>query len=63
VRERQPELYGDALHHIYAVTAWQGGEPSNIATTHRIEMVQCERNARARDIVDPDYVSFGGNWR
>src|SRR4051812_35133371 len=25
VRERQPELYGDALHHVYAVTAWQGG--------------------------------------
>src|SRR5207302_11406149 len=24
VREREPRLYGDALHHIYVVTRWRG---------------------------------------
>src|SRR5687767_8307655 len=45
VRERQPERYGDALHHIYAVTAWQGGDP--VRRTYRIAMVQHGRDARA----------------
>src|SRR4051812_4255883 len=34
VRERQPEIYGDALHHLYAVTSWDGGEPANISDEH-----------------------------
>src|SRR5436190_14164225 len=25
VREKQPAIYGDMLHHVYVVTAWQGG--------------------------------------
>jgi 8-oxo-dGTP pyrophosphatase MutT (NUDIX family) len=28
-RERQPERYGDVSHHVYAVTAWEGGHPVN----------------------------------
>ena len=26
VREPRPELYGDALHRVYAVTGWDGDE-------------------------------------
>ena len=25
VREPRPEIYGDALHHVFAVKRWQGG--------------------------------------
>jgi 8-oxo-dGTP diphosphatase len=34
IRERRPDLYGDALHHVYAVTRWQGGEPANVCDEH-----------------------------
>src|SRR3954468_6542467 len=34
VREKQPAIYGDALHHIYAVTGWEGGEPANVCDEH-----------------------------
>ena len=34
VRERQPEIYGDALHHVYAVAGWHGGDPANVCDEH-----------------------------
>ena len=34
VVERQPQIYGDALHHVYAVTAWEGGDPANVCAEH-----------------------------
>src|SRR5213596_2978795 len=34
VEERQPDLYGPAVHHIYAVTDWAGGEPTNASGEH-----------------------------
>ena len=59
VRERQPETYGDALHHIYAVTAWQGGEPSNICDEHtELKWFGIGEMRGLKNIVDPDYVSF-----
>jgi 8-oxo-dGTP diphosphatase len=59
VRERQPETYGDALHHIYAVTAWQGGEPSNICDEHtELKWFSIGEVRDLANIVDPDYVSF-----
>lgn len=33
-RERQPERYGHALHHVYAVTEWEGGDPTNTSSEH-----------------------------
>lgn len=33
-RERQPERHGDALHHVYAVTDWEGGDPANTSSEH-----------------------------
>lgn len=32
-RERQPERYGDSLHHVYAVTEWEGN-PTNNSSEH-----------------------------
>ena len=59
VRERQPEIYGDALHHIYAVTAWQGGEPSNICDEHtELKWFGIGEMRGLKNIVDPDYASI-----
>jgi len=32
--EPRPDLYGEALHHVFAVTAWTGGHPSNVCDEH-----------------------------
>jgi 8-oxo-dGTP diphosphatase len=32
--EPRPDLYGNALHHVFAVTAWDGGQQSNICDEH-----------------------------
>ena len=32
--EPRPDLYGEALHHVFAVTAWTGGQPSNVCDEH-----------------------------
>jgi ADP-ribose pyrophosphatase YjhB (NUDIX family) len=32
VRERQPEIYGEALHHVYAVTGCKAASPLTSAT-------------------------------
>jgi 8-oxo-dGTP diphosphatase len=59
VRERQPERYGDALHHVYAVTAWKGGDPANICDEHtELKWFSVSEMRGLADIVDPDYVSF-----
>jgi 8-oxo-dGTP diphosphatase len=59
VRERQPELYGDALHHIYAVTSWEGGEPANICDEHtELKWFSVSEMRGLANIVDPDYTRF-----
>jgi len=56
VREPQPERYGDALHHIYAVTAWQGGDPANICDEHtELKWFSIGEMRGLANIVDPDY--------
>jgi 8-oxo-dGTP diphosphatase len=32
--EPRPDLYGEALHHVFAVTGWTGGDPSNACDEH-----------------------------
>lgn len=32
--EPRPDLYGDALHHVFAVRAWSGGSPRNACEEH-----------------------------
>jgi len=56
VRERQPERYGDALHHIYAVTDWQGGDPANMCDEHtELKWFSIDEMRGLANIVDPDY--------
>jgi 8-oxo-dGTP pyrophosphatase MutT (NUDIX family) len=56
VRERRPDLYGDALHHIYAVTRWQGGEPANVCDEHtELRWFSVGEMRLLNNIVDCDY--------
>jgi 8-oxo-dGTP diphosphatase len=55
VRERRPETYGDALHHVYAVTRWQGGEPANVCDEHtELKWFSIGDMLLLTDIVDAD---------
>jgi 8-oxo-dGTP diphosphatase len=57
VRERQPERYGDALHHIYAVTAWQGGDPANVCDEHtELKWFSIDEMRGLANIVDVGYL-------
>jgi 8-oxo-dGTP diphosphatase len=59
VRERKPEIYGDALHHVYAVTAWRGGEPANICDEHtELKWFGISEMLLLTNIVDADYPRF-----
>ena len=59
VKERKPEIYGDALHHIYAVTAWQGGDPANICDEHtELKWFSVSEMRLLTNIVDSDYPRF-----
>ena len=56
VREREPERYGDMLHHIYAVTQWSGGAPANICDEHsELKWFDVAEIGRITNIVDADY--------
>jgi|SRR6266850_1713509 len=56
VKERQPEIYGEALHHIYAVTRWQGGDPANVSDEHtELKWFSIGEMRELTNIVDPDY--------
>ena len=59
VRERQPDLYGDALHHVYAVTRWQGGDPANVCDEHtELKWFSIGEMRLLTNIVDSDYPHF-----
>ena len=59
VRERQPDIYGDALHHVYAVTRWQGGDPANICDEHtELKWFSVGEMRLLTNIVDADYPLF-----
>jgi 8-oxo-dGTP diphosphatase len=59
IRERQPELCGDALHHVYAVTGWQGGDPANICDEHtELKWFSIGEMLQLKRIVDCDYPRF-----
>ena len=56
IRERRPEIYGDALHHIYAVARWQGGEPANVCDEHtELRWFSVSEMLLVTNIVDADY--------
>jgi 8-oxo-dGTP diphosphatase len=56
VREPQPDRYGDALHHVYAVTGWRGGEPANVCEEHsELRWFSVSEMRLLNNIVDIDY--------
>src|SRR5205807_883079 len=56
VRERQPERYGDALHHIYSVTRWIGGAPQNVSDEHSaLKWFDVAEMSRLSNLADCDY--------
>ena len=56
VPEKQPEIYGEALHHVYAVTAWQGGDPANICDEHtELKWFSVSEMRGLTNLVDSDY--------
>ena len=59
VRERQPEIHGDALHHVYAVTGWHGGDSANVCDEHtELKWFSIGEMAVLTNIVDADYPRF-----
>jgi 8-oxo-dGTP diphosphatase len=59
VKERQPEMYGDALHHVYAVTSWVGGEPAKVCDEHtELRWFSISEMLLLTNIVDCDYPLF-----
>jgi 8-oxo-dGTP diphosphatase len=59
VQERQPEIYGEMLHHVYAVTGWHGGEPANVCDEHtELKWFSVREMRLLTNIVDCDYPSF-----
>jgi 8-oxo-dGTP diphosphatase len=58
VPERQPERYGAALHHVYAVTRWRG-DPANASYEHtEIRWFTIAGIRRLANIVDSNYARF-----
>jgi 8-oxo-dGTP diphosphatase len=56
VREGRPELYGDALHHVYAVTKWRGGQPANVCDEHtELKWFSVDEMRLLTNMVDCDY--------
>ena len=59
VKERQPEIYGEALHHVYAVTGWQGGDPANVCDEHtELKWFSVGDMRQLTNIVDGDYALY-----
>jgi 8-oxo-dGTP diphosphatase len=55
-KERQPEIYGEALHHIYAVTSWQDGDPTNVCDEHtELRWFSISEMASLTNIADCNY--------
>jgi 8-oxo-dGTP diphosphatase len=54
--ERRPELYGKAVHHVFKVLGWVGGEPTNICDEHsEIRWFDVEELSQLPNLVDCDY--------
>jgi len=59
VRERRPELYGRALHYIFVVKSWTGGEPTNVSDEHtEIRWFTLDETLALSNVVDCDYPRF-----
>lgn len=56
--ERFPERNGAALHHIYVVSAWEGGEARNLSDEHvRIGWFSLDEMAALPNLTVPDLIA------
>ncbi|PLP56282.1 NUDIX hydrolase [Mesorhizobium loti] len=56
VEERHPELYGKAIHHVFRVSAWEGGTPANICDEHtELRWFDIAELQALPNLVDCDY--------
>src|SRR5262245_49502128 len=59
VAEPRPDLYGECIATLYAVTSWTGGEPRNLTNEHaRIAWFSEEQLAELNSIAGYDYARF-----
>ena len=59
VAEPRPDLYGDSIATLYAVTSWSGGEPRNLTNEHaRIAWFSEEQLANLNAMAGYDYPRF-----
>lgn len=57
-QERFPERNGAALHHIYVVPDWDGGEPENLSDEHvRIGWFSLDEMAALPNLTVPDLIA------
>jgi 8-oxo-dGTP diphosphatase len=56
IAERRPELYGRAVHHVFSVVGWEGGDPSNVSEEHsEIRWFDVKELGQLSNLVDCDY--------
>lgn len=56
VEERHPELYGYATHHVFKVSAWDGGSPVNKCDEHtELRWFDIAELQALSNLVDCDY--------
>ncbi|TGQ64673.1 NUDIX hydrolase [Mesorhizobium sp. M00.F.Ca.ET.186.01.1.1] len=56
IEERRPDLYGNAVHHVFAVVGWDGGNPSNVCEEHtEIRWFDIDELQHLSNLVDCDY--------
>lgn len=57
--ERFPERNGEALHHIYVVSAWEGGEAANLCDEHtEICWFTLDEMAALPNLTIPDLITL-----
>ena len=56
LKEKRPEINGEALQHVYAVTDWEGGDPSNTSNEHaELKWFTVSEMLTLTNIADMDY--------
>jgi len=59
IDEPRPDLYGESVATIYAVTSWTGGEPRNASDEHvRLQWFSEEQLVALNDLAGYDYPRF-----
>lgn len=59
-----PERHGAALHHVYVVSDWEGGEPANLCDEHvRIGWFTLDEMARLPNLTVQDLIAVVQAYR